>query len=135
MPGSADRRAALLAERERALVAIAALTRDVERVVTASESSNVDDEHDPEGSTIAFERAQLLALRDQAERRVVEVNAALDRLAAGRDERCLTCGRPIGADRLPPDPRPRSASTAPGRRAGDRAAGAARRPRRVRRGR
>src|SRR4051795_1941376 len=100
MPGSADRRAALLAEGERARTTAEALSRDVDRVIAASESSNADDEHDPEGATIAFERAQLIALRDQAEQRVSQAEAALLRLAGGDGETCAGCGGPIGAERL-----------------------------------
>ena len=36
---------------------IAALTAELEDIVAATTHANVDDEHDPEGSTIAFERA------------------------------------------------------------------------------
>ena len=41
-------------ERAAALAQIAALTREFEEVVAASRASNADDEHDPEGATIAF---------------------------------------------------------------------------------
>ena len=34
-------------------------------MVAASRDSNADDEHDPEGATIAFERAQLRAILSQ----------------------------------------------------------------------
>ena len=46
------------AERAAVLGDIESLTREFEQVVAASESSNADDEHDPEGATIAFERQQ-----------------------------------------------------------------------------
>lgn len=76
------------------------LTAEFDAVVAASASSNADDEHDPEGTTIAFERQQLVALLDQARRRLVDVDAALQRVAAGEYGRCEVCGRPIGAGRL-----------------------------------
>ena len=76
------------------------LTRDLARIVEASESSNADDEHDPEGSTIAFERAQLTALLDAAHRRLADVDHVLERLEAGDDGACERCGSPIGAERL-----------------------------------
>ena len=95
-----DRAAALAGEREVAAHQIDVLVRDLARVVEASESSNADDEHDPEGATIAFERAQLSALLDAARARLEDVQRALDRLAAGEDGRCERCGGPIGAERL-----------------------------------
>ena len=53
-------------ERAAALAQIAALTREFDEVVAASQASNADDEHDPEGATIAFERQQIAALLEQA---------------------------------------------------------------------
>ncbi len=41
------------AERAAAQAQIEALTREFDSVVAASQSSNADDEHDPEGATIA----------------------------------------------------------------------------------
>jgi RNA polymerase-binding protein DksA len=90
----------LAQERRRAAEQVDVLTRDLDRVVSASESSNADDEHDPEGATIAFERAQLNALLDAARRRLDDVDHALARLAAGDDGLCEHCGEPIGAERL-----------------------------------
>ncbi|MEV7395766.1 TraR/DksA C4-type zinc finger protein [Aeromicrobium sp. NPDC092404] len=87
-------------EREAALTMLAALTRDFAGVVDASVDSNADDEHDPEGSTIAFERSQLGALIEQAERRLAEIDAARARLDDGTYGRCETCGRPIADGRL-----------------------------------
>jgi RNA polymerase-binding transcription factor DksA len=82
------------------LARLAALRRDHDGVVAASVDSNADDEHDPEGATIAYERSQLGALIEQAERHVADVRAALDRVAAGRYGVCERCGRPIPPARL-----------------------------------
>ena len=71
-----------------------------EELVAAAEGANVDDEHDPEGATIAFEREQLAALLAQAERSVAAAEAALTARAAGTYGTCEVCGRPIGAERL-----------------------------------
>ena len=76
------------------------LTADLAEVVAASEGSNADDEHDPEGATIGFERAQLSALLDAAHRREAEVRAALDAVAGGGYGTCASCGGPIGEERL-----------------------------------
>jgi DnaK suppressor protein len=86
-------RADLLAQAER-------LRADLAGIMAASEGANADDEHDPEGATIAFERAQTAALLDRTEHRITELDRALDRLAAGTYGTCAVCGRPIGADRL-----------------------------------
>ncbi len=59
-----------------------------------------DDEHDPEGVTIGFERAQLLGLLTGARRDLDAIDRAVQRLAAGRYGRCLRCGEPIPLERL-----------------------------------
>ncbi|MGL5815999.1 MAG: TraR/DksA family transcriptional regulator [Phycicoccus sp.] len=77
---------------------------DMVRLHAASRDSNADDEHDPEGQTIAYERSQLSALIGSAQRRLVELDAAAARLADGTWGRCETCAEPIPAARL--DARP-----------------------------
>jgi RNA polymerase-binding protein DksA len=84
-------------------------------VVAASRSSNADDEHDPEGATIAFERQQVAALLDQAHRRLADVDEALRRAAAGEYGTCAECGRPIGAERLAARPQARTCIECAGR--------------------
>jgi RNA polymerase-binding transcription factor len=59
-----------------------------------------DDEHDPEGVTIGFERAQLQGLLAGARRDLDAVERAAQRLAAGTYGQCLRCGAPIPAERL-----------------------------------
>ena len=54
-----DPSARLTAERDRTLRRLAALSDDFDEVVAASRDTNADDEHDPEGATIAFERSQV----------------------------------------------------------------------------
>jgi len=68
--------------------------------VDASRDSNADDEHDPEGATIAFERSQVDALVRQSEAHLRDIEAAFVRLAAGTYGVCTVCGRPIPAGRL-----------------------------------
>lgn len=87
-------------ERRVTLDRLAALRTDFSGIVEASRDSNADDEHDPEGSTIAFERSQVDALVHQAERHLAEVDAALARLAAGAYGVCERCGRQIPTERL-----------------------------------
>ncbi|MGW3612227.1 TraR/DksA family transcriptional regulator [Micromonospora sp. NPDC005163] len=77
-----------------------ALDSDLRSLFEASRSSNADDEHDPEGSTIAFERAQLTAVLDATRRRLSELDVALRRVEAGTYGVCERCSRPIPAERL-----------------------------------
>ncbi len=90
----------LLALRETAESEAADLDRDLKALFAASRDSNADDEHDPEGATVGYERAQLTALLTAARRRITEVDDALSRLAAGTYGTCERCGTPIGAERL-----------------------------------
>ncbi|WP_432824549.1 TraR/DksA family transcriptional regulator [Dactylosporangium sp. CA-092794] len=105
--GSATR-AGLLRRREAAAAEVAALAADLRGVFAASVDSNADDEHDPEGSTIAYERAQLTAVLDAARRRLADLDDALARLAAGTYGGCERCGRPIPAERLAARPAART---------------------------
>jgi DnaK suppressor protein len=90
----------LLAERDAARAQIAALTREFDQVVDASRQSNADDEHDPEGATIAFERSQIGSLVRQVQQRLVEIEAAVGRLDSGTYGICEGCGEEIGDARL-----------------------------------
>ena len=76
----------LAAENTQALQHLADLTHDFDAVVAASRDTNADDEHDPEGATIAFERSQIEALVRQAKQHLEEIDAAVKRLDAGTTE-------------------------------------------------
>jgi DnaK suppressor protein len=90
----------LATERAQTLQHLADLTHDFDAVVAASRDTNADDEHDPEGATIAFERSQIEALARQAEHHLAEIDAALTRVETGTYGTCEVCGRPIGEPRL-----------------------------------
>ena len=90
----------LATEKAHALQRRADLTHDFAAVVAASRDTNADDEHDPEGATIAFERSQIEALARQAEHHLEEIDAALKRLDAGTYGTCEACGTAIGVERL-----------------------------------
>jgi RNA polymerase-binding transcription factor DksA len=90
----------LEAERAAAAGRLAGLRRDFRFVVESASQSNADDEHDPEGATIAFERQHLAALISQARERIAQVDAALARLDSGGYGRCERCGQPIAPERL-----------------------------------
>ena len=95
-------------ERAAALAQIEALTREFDEVVAASRASNADDEHDPEGATIAFERQQVVALLEQARQRLADDEVAIRNVEGGIYGICETCGRPIGAERLAARPAART---------------------------
>jgi hypothetical protein len=71
--------ARLVADRDTTAQPITSMTNDLQAVAAASVGSNLDDEHDKEGSTIAFEREQLAALRADAQKHLTQIDAALAR--------------------------------------------------------
>ena len=90
----------LLVDRSATVRRINALAEDIGAVVEAASDVATDDEHDPEGATIAFERARVGALLDQARQHLVDIDAALARLDDGSYGCCEICGQRIGAERL-----------------------------------
>jgi DnaK suppressor protein len=78
------------------------LERDFADIVASASdgSSGGDDEHDPEGATVAFERQHVAALLDQAREHMTAVGRALRKLDDGMYGTCDRCGQPIGAERL-----------------------------------
>ena len=98
----------LEAERRQALSRLAGLTDDFDEVVAASRDTNADDEHDPEGATIAFERSQVSALVRQVRGHLAEIDAAYQRLGDGTYGTCEGCGQPIAPARLEARPSART---------------------------
>ena len=99
-PSDDAARARLVADRERTERRLADLREDYGEVVEASRFTNADDEHDPEGQTIAFERSQTGSLVRQAVQHLADTDAALARLDAGTYGLCAVCGEPIPPARL-----------------------------------
>ncbi|MFE5622629.1 TraR/DksA family transcriptional regulator [Streptomyces virginiae] len=95
-----DVRARLAADRADTVARAAALRRDFDGIVAANALVAVDDEHDPEGGTTAFERAHVAALMAQAREHLEEVDRALQRLEHGQYGRCEGCGGTIAPERL-----------------------------------
>jgi RNA polymerase-binding transcription factor len=95
-----EARQGLEQERRATLARIQSMSRDFEAIVESSIDSNADDEHDPEGSTVAYDRAQTAALLNEAQDYLDDIDRALDRLAKGRYFTCDGCGAPIDAERL-----------------------------------
>jgi DnaK suppressor protein len=88
------------AEQERTARQVASLEAIVAAIVEGSELTSTDDEHDPEGATIAYERAQASALLRQA-------RADRDALVLTRQQLedchrvvCAVCGEDIDLERL-----------------------------------
>jgi len=79
---------------------IANLQRSFAGIVEAAELTSTDDEHDPEGATIAYERAQVWALLREARQDLVALQEARDRVAGGRAPTCATCGGTIDLARV-----------------------------------
>jgi RNA polymerase-binding protein DksA len=90
----------LAAERASTLERLGALERELRGIIESSGSAGTDDEHDPEGATIAYERQYVAALIRQAHEHLAQIDAAMARLADGSYGRCERCGQPIGAARL-----------------------------------
>jgi DnaK suppressor protein len=95
-----DVSAQLAAEREETVERIAALERQIEGLAEEQALTAHDDEHDPEGVTIASQRAQLQGLLAGARRDLAALDRAADRLATGLYGRCVRCGGDIGEARL-----------------------------------
>ena len=100
MPDYERFRMMLEEERERKVALLPALRADIAAANSARQDSNVDDEHDPEGSTIAFELSQASALLKQSSAGLDQVDAALVRIAAGTYGTCAVCGEAIAEGRL-----------------------------------
>ena len=88
------------AEQDRTARQIASLEAVVAAIIDGSELVSTDDEHDPEGATIAYERAQASALLRQAR---ADRDALVDtrrQLEQGQRVVCAVCGRDIDLERV-----------------------------------
>lgn len=113
---SADVDRAVIAERlsddrDEVAARLASMTSDLESLFAASVDSNADDEHDPEGQTIAYERSQLSYLIEGAHAHLARIEAALTRLRTGGYGLCEVCGEPIPSARLEARPTARTCVT------------------------
>lgn len=79
---------------------VAGLEREFRQILDAAGAAGDDDEHDPEGATVAFERQHVAALLAGAREHLAQIDQARQRLAEGSYGRCERCGEPIGAERL-----------------------------------
>lgn len=91
---------ALADEQADACSRLKGLSRQLDALLDASAGTTNDDEHDPEGATVAFERAQVQSLLDRARAERDELDRAAERVRAGTYGRCERCGDPIAEQRL-----------------------------------
>lgn len=90
----------LAAHRTETLALIDSLERRLTGIIESTEHTTNDDEHDPEGVTVAYERAQVAGLLDQARHELYALDTAASRLAAGTYAQCDHCGGEIAPERL-----------------------------------
>ena len=76
------------------------LASSFDGIVEAAADVATDDEHDPEGHTIAWERQQVAGLLEETKTTLALVDAAEKRLTLGTYGTCTSCGQTIGAERL-----------------------------------
>jgi len=103
-----DAKTLLADDRDQTQARLAGLRFEFDEIVAARESTNADDEHDPEGPTIAYERAQVDALIRQAVQHLEEIDAALARVRDGTYGVCSVCGEAIPEGRLEARPTTRT---------------------------
>jgi DnaK suppressor protein len=96
----ASAREALLAKQTETIESLRGLDRSFTDIVESARDSNLDDEHDIEGTTIAASRAMVSSLVAASQQQLTETNEALARVEAGTYGQCLRCGRPIEPGRL-----------------------------------
>jgi RNA polymerase-binding transcription factor DksA len=100
MPPITEIHRLLTADRERTADLISSLSGNIASMADVSRLTASDDEHDPEGSTIAFERSQASTLLDAARNHLVDVDTAIARITAGNYGYCERCGQAVARDRL-----------------------------------
>jgi DnaK suppressor protein len=98
--GSGDPHMRLNEMRTAAIRRAASLASSFDDIVEAASDVATDDEHDPEGHTIAWERQQIAALLDETRITLTDIEAAKQRLSDGRYGTCTVCGLEIAVERL-----------------------------------
>jgi len=86
--------------RDAARQRIAELDQSFADIAASVDTANTDDEHDPEGATLAFERAQVVSLLEEAREQLAALDDAAARIDAGTYGVCERCGDAIGDERL-----------------------------------
>ena len=92
--------AIVMAAQERTARQIASLELIVAAIVEGAELTATDDEHDPEGATIAYERAQATALLRQAREDCEALVITRRQLEARQRPVCTVCRSEIDLERV-----------------------------------
>lgn len=90
----------LVDDREKTRALIDTIALEMGAFVDARRDTATDDEHDPEGPTLAFERSQSSAILAQSRQHLAEIDAALIRMDDGKYGLCRNCGDAIAVGRL-----------------------------------
>jgi len=90
----------LARDREQTRLLVERLGEEMGAFMSARRDSPTDDEHDPEGPTLAFERSQSSAMLAQSVQHIEEIDGALARLDDGTYGLCTSCSKPIALGRL-----------------------------------
>ncbi len=90
----------LHARRDDLLRELGATESQLVEIRTAKGETTTDDEHDPEGPTLASEWSRAEGLRAGALDELRQIADAETRLAAGTYGVCVSCGREIPSERL-----------------------------------
>jgi DnaK suppressor protein len=90
----------LATDRERTTLLIQDIDEEMGAISSSRRDTATDDEHDPEGPTLAFERSQASAVRAQSVRHLVEIDAALLRMDEGTYGLCTACRGRVALGRL-----------------------------------
>ena len=93
-------RARLCADRKAVTSIIESSRESIARLLASRSSADGDDEHDPEGGTIAVQFSESTALLEHARHHLDQVNAALAKFADGTYGRCEPCTAHIATGRL-----------------------------------
>lgn len=93
-------RARLVGDLEDTRDLIAQLVADLESMRESRQDVATDDEHDPEGPTLAFERSQSSAVLSNAQRHLRGIEDALGRVDGEEFGVCIGCGQRIPFARL-----------------------------------
>ena len=96
----AEARGRLAMEHVAAEARATALARDIRDIVESAKAGATDDEHDPEGATIAFERAQAMAMLEETLVQITALEQVQARLEDGSYGQCEGCGNAIAPERL-----------------------------------
>ena len=84
-------RDAIVGSRIRTAEQIDSLRESFRDIVSSSESTSTDDEHDPEGATIAYERAQVASLIRKSTDELASLDLALSRIDGDELLNCENC--------------------------------------------